>query len=133
MSQHRRTVTIAAPAASTWAYLSDPRNLPDFMPRMRRVEPRPDGTVQVTAVVTPDGTRELEVQGTAWLRVEEDARAMEWGSERHSYHGSLTVTGDDPSELEITLSTEHGDPATIDLGLDQALSAIAARIEARTA
>ncbi len=89
----------------------------------------------VTAVVTPDGTRELEVQGTAWLEVDQEARAMRWGSERHSYRGSLTVEsdveGDAESTVEISLSTEHGDPATIDAGLDRALEAIAARIEAR--
>ncbi|WP_288799296.1 hypothetical protein ACF3NS_02080 [Arsenicicoccus cauae] len=138
MSEHRRTVTVHAPADVTFGYLRDPRHLPDFMPRMRRVEPHDDGTVTVTAVVTPDGTRELEVQGTAWLEVDQEARAMRWGSERHSYRGSLTVGGDvardveraTESTVEISLSTEHGDPATIDAGLDRALEAIAARIEA---
>lgn len=134
MSEHRRTVTVHAPADVTFGYLRDPRHLPDFMPRMRRVEPHDDGTVTVTAVVTPDGTRELEVQGTAWLEVDQEARAMRWGSERHSYRGSLTVEGDveraTESTVGISLSTEHGDPATIDAGLDRALEAIAARIEA---
>lgn len=138
MSEHRRTVTVHAPADVTFGYLRDPRHLPDFMPRMRRVEPHDDGTVTVTAVVTPDGTRELEVQGTAWLEVDQEARAMRWGSERHSYRGSLTVGGDVDGDVEratestvgISLSTEHGDPATIDAGLDRALEAIAARIEA---
>lgn len=138
MSEHRRTVTVHAPADVTFGYLRDPRHLPDFMPRMRRVPPHDDGTVTVTAVVTPDGTRELEVQGTAWLEVDQEARAMRWGSERHSYRGSLTVGGDverdveraTESTVEISLSTEHGDPATIDAGLDRALEAIAARIEA---
>ncbi|WP_289032401.1 hypothetical protein [uncultured Arsenicicoccus sp.] len=138
MSEHRRTVTVHAPADVTFGYLRDPRHLPDFMPRMRRVEPHDDGTVTVTAVVTPDGTRELEVQGTAWLEVDQEARAMRWGSERHSYRGSLTVGGDvardveraTESTVEISLRTEHGDPATIDAGLDRALEAIAARIEA---
>lgn len=139
MSEHSRTITVHAPADVTFGYLSDARHLPDFMPRMRRVEPYDDGTVTVTAVVTPDGTRELEVQGTAWLEVDQEARAMRWGSERHSYRGSLTVEsdvegdieGDAESTVEISLSTEHGDPATIDAGLDRALEAIAARIEAR--
>ncbi|MCG7320733.1 MULTISPECIES: SRPBCC family protein [Arsenicicoccus] len=143
MSEHSRTITVHAPADVTFGYLSDARHLPDFMPRMRRVEPHDDGTVTVTAVVTPDGTRELEVQGTAWLEVDQEARAMRWGSERHSYRGSLTVEGDVESDVEgdiegdaestveISLSTEHGDPATIDAGLDRALEAIAARIEAR--
>lgn len=135
MSEHSRTITVHAPADVTFGYLSDARHLPDFMPRMRRVEPHDDGTVTVTAVVTPDGTRELEVQGTAWLEVDQEARAMRWGSERHSYRGSLTVEsdveGDAESTVEISLSTEHGDPATIDAGLDRALEAIAARIEAR--
>ena len=143
MSEHSRTITVHAPADVTFGYLSDARHLPDFMPRMRRVEPHDDGTVTVTAVVTPDGTRELEVQGTAWLEVDQEARAMRWGSERHSYRGSLTVEGDVESDVEgdiegdaestveISLSTEHGDPATIDAGLDRALEAIAARLEAR--
>lgn len=143
MSEHSRTITVHAPADVTFGYLSDARHLPDFMPRMRRVEPHDDGTVTVTAVVTPDGTRELEVQGTAWLEVDQEARAMRWGSERHSYRGSLTVEGnvegdtegdtegEAESTVEISLSTEHGDPATIDAGLDRALEAIAARIEAR--
>lgn len=139
MSEHSRTITVHAPADVTFGYLSDARHLPDFMPRMRRVEPHDDGTVTVTAVVTPDGTRELEVQGTAWLEVDQEARAMRWGSERHSYRGSLTaesdvegdIEGDAESTVEISLSTEHGDPATIDAGLDRALEAIAARIEAR--
>lgn len=139
MSEHSRTITVHAPADVTFGYLSDARHLPDFMPRMRRVEPHDDGTVTVTAVVTPDGTRELEVQGTAWLEVDQEARAMRWGSERHSYRGSLTVEGDTEGDIEgdaestveISLSTEHGDPATIDAGLDRALEAIAARIEAR--
>ena len=139
MSEHSRTITVHAPADVTFGYLSDARHLPDFMPRMRRVEPHDDGTVTVTAVVTPDGTRELEVQGTAWLEVDQEGRAMRWGSERHSYRGSLTVEsdvegdigGDTESTVEISLSTEHGDPATIDAGLDRALEAIAARIEAR--
>lgn len=139
MSEHSRTITVHAPADVTFGYLSDARHLPDFMPRMRRVEPHDDGTVTVTAVVTPDGTRELEVQGTAWLEVDQEGRAMRWGSERHSYRGSLTVEsdvegdieGDAESTVEISLSTEHGDPATIDAGLDRALEAIAARIEAR--
>lgn len=131
MSEHTRTVTVDAPAATTFGYLSDARHLPDFMPRMKAVEPQGDGTVAITAVVTPDGTQELEVHGTARLEVDEQGRTMRWSSERHSYHGRLAVTGDETSQVEITLSTEHGDPATIDMGLDQALAAIKARIEAK--
>ncbi|MCH8614254.1 SRPBCC family protein [Arsenicicoccus dermatophilus] len=131
MSEHTRTITVDAPADVAFGYLSDARNLPDFMPRMRSVEPQGDGIVAVTAVVTPDGKQELEVHGTAQLEVDEAARTMRWSSERHSYHGSLAVTGERPAELQITLSTEHGDPATIDMGLDQALEAIKTRIEAR--
>ena len=81
-----------------------------------------DGTVTVTAVVTPDGTRELEVQGTAWLEVDQEARAMRWGSERHSYRGSLTVESDVEGDIDNimdadTTAVKFGDGKVTDSAL----------------
>lgn len=130
MPEYERSQAVDVPADRLFAYLSDVRNLPDFLPRMTKAEPL-GGDKVATAAVIDDGGGEREVEGEAWMRVDEAERRIEWGSPGpDDYHGHLEVRGDGSgAELRIAITTDHQDGERIEKELGRAADAVRAKAE----
>jgi uncharacterized membrane protein len=126
MGDYQHSVTVKAPAARLFAYLSDVRNLPRYFTAMTSAEPAGDQAVKVTANL--HGTTR---QGEAWFTVDQRQQHLEWGSEGPSnYHGYLDVTGDAAaSEVAVFLHTERHDSGDINQGLIDTLAAVTRLVE----
>ena len=118
MADFSGTTTVAASEQVLFDFLSDVGNLPRYFARMDSAKPGSGEEVHTTATL-PDGTK---VEGTAWFRVDHDAKHLTWGSEgENDYHGYLDVrdTGNG-CEVEVHIHTsrvEAGD-STVQEGVD---------------
>jgi len=105
MREFTGRIEIERPAAEVFAFLSDSRNMPRYLPTVRKVVPR--------------GPERVEVQGEAaghayqdegWLKVDPGARRMRWGAgDGTDYQGALEVRDlAGRAELEVHLHLEPG-------------------------
>jgi hypothetical protein len=137
MAHYEKSIDVNVPPGRLFAYLSDVRNLPRYLPQMTSAEPADGGdTVHVTARIDPDGSGpegEREVEGEAWLEVTEPDRSLRWGSESaNNYHGELTVdpgADDNASTLTVKIDTEHTGDYPIEEGLAHTLRGIKENVE----
>ena len=131
MGDYEHTATIATDADTLFHYLSDVHNLPDYFTAMREAEPTGEhthGGEEVHVVAEVEGK---ERAGDAWFVVEDDRRALRWGSEGpNSYQGELEVSpAGQGSEVAVRLHTERADGPGIREGLEQTLASIKQHFE----
>lgn len=87
MSEFESTATINSPAERVFGFVSDPRNLPRFLPTVHRAEPEPGERVRLEG----DGSRG-HYESDGYFHVLNDQRRMEWGADGSSqYRGWLSV------------------------------------------
>ena len=129
MADYLASTAVSASADDLFAYLSDVHNLPKYMDRMTSAEPAEGEAVDVTA----DLGNGHQVEGEAWFHVDDEARALSWGSEGpDDYSGRLHVAGDDSaSTVTVTLSTERVEGEQIQAGLDRTVARIKELVEGR--
>ncbi|GGW60038.1 hypothetical protein GCM10010503_41600 [Streptomyces lucensis JCM 4490] len=133
MGDYSESITVNVPSDRLFAYLSDVRHLPRYMPRLTSARPHGGDQVTVTAHIDPPDAPEQDVTSEAWLRVVEDGKGLEWGAPgAHDYRGRLHV--DDTGEagacrLTVELHTEHTEGEQVDHGLQEALSGIKQSVE----
>jgi uncharacterized protein YndB with AHSA1/START domain len=133
MGDYDDTITVRVPPRTLFAYLSDVRNLPRYLPRMTEAVPEGGDRVAVTAHIDPDEGPEQDVHGEAWVHVITAGTTLEWGAPGpHDYHGQLEVgagQGDDESTLTVRLHTEHVEGDQIRRGLVETLEGIRDAVE----
>ncbi len=124
MPTTERTVHVDSDPAAVFDYVSEVANLPRYFDSMTSAEATGPEEVHVTAEV-PDGGHQ---EGTAWFRVDEERRRLEWGSERtSSYSGWLEVGPDgDGSEVRLGITMERDDE---DDGIGRTLDNLRRQIE----
>jgi uncharacterized membrane protein len=128
MGTYEQSIAVAAPPSRLYAYLSDVDNLPEYMPRITQAHAVDDGeAVDVTAKIEPEGEEPQTVHGEAWLRVREEGRSLEWGSQGpNDYHGELEVTGAaGVAWVRVRVFTQRDDPVMIERNLAATLANIA--------
>ena len=127
MTEHRRSTDVQADPAALFAYLSDVANLPRYFERMTSARPGEGDRIDVTAQL--DGGREVE--GEAWLRVDDQRQRIEWGSPGpNDYHGWLEVSGTTgAAHLEVGLNTTRVANGEVDAGIDDTLATIKRLVE----
>jgi len=109
MGEYTGRIEIDRPAAEVFAFLSDIRNMPRYLPTVR----------QVTAEGTNRVAVEGEAEGHAYrdegsLRVLAEARRMEWSADKHSdYHGRLEVRDGPGSGSTVELRLEVDPPPEV--------------------
>ncbi len=127
MAEYTDSISIAMPPARLFDYLCDVSNLPGYMPRLTRAEEVGDGAVEVTACPRlSDGTT-VEVQGTAWTRVDRPGRTFSWGSVggRNNYKGTFDVDAEgDGTRLYVRITSERAEGDAIRAGLHDTLAKI---------
>src|SRR3978361_1419309 len=113
MADFLASTDVAAPADELFDYLSQVQNLPQYFERMTSVTDNEDGTISVSADL---GDRVVE--GEAWFEVDQDERALTWGSEGpNNYSGQLQVSGNgSKATVEVTLHTERAGGAEVQEG-----------------
>lgn len=99
MSDYKNSVTIQAPAQAVFDFVSDPENMPEFLPTLKEAHAGEGDHIEMKGSVAGHDYRT-----TGEMHLDPDEREMHWGSDENSYRGQLKVTGDDSrSELSIRL------------------------------
>ncbi len=118
MADFERTTTVGVGADAAFAFLSDPRRVPEYVTAMRfeeaiAVDGDPDAELDVAEVRPVGEARFLADAGT---------RRVEWGMGDRDYGGSATVSVGTPSTSQVTLRLhvrDDADGAEIERMLDQ--------------
>ena len=133
MGTYEQSIAVAVSPSRLYAYLSDVDNLPEYMPRITQAHAVDDGeAVDVTARIDPEGEEPQTVHGEAWLRVREEGRSLEWGSQGpNDYRGELEVdAGDDGgSTLRVRLHTERTEGDQVDAALREVVDQVKTLVE----
>jgi hypothetical protein len=137
MGDYTGRIEIGRPAAEVFAFLSDIRNMPRYLPTVQHVEPQGHRDA-VTVEGEAEGHR---YRNDGWLKTEPETRRMQWGSATmQDYGGSLQVTeaaAGSAVELRLSLTpkpevaqrlqSEHG---SVDHGMRLALERTLGSIKA---
>lgn len=100
--EHEHTEHVTVPPDTLYAAISDPANLPRFVPQVTAV--RGAGAERLEVDARYEGKDQT---GAARFRSDAGARRIEWGSES-GYHGWMQVDPDgDGSRLTLYLHTTH--------------------------
>jgi hypothetical protein len=141
VAEYERSRLIQASPEDVFAFVSDVRNLPTFIPTVEAAEPEAKDRIRIRGEIHG---HTFEDEG--WFHVDEERRRLEWGADEHDYSGSLTVgAANGGSEVVIHLSlapfvTESGRPITgelseepdpIEEGLEAALDSLRNLMEGR--
>lgn len=127
MAEYTESIEVNAGPDELFAYLSDVRNIPLYMPRLSSAVPASDGTVDVTAQPITASGEQVEVHGSAWVKPGEDGRTFSWGSSggRHGYHGQFAIAeAPSGSTLTVTVATERSGGQPVVRGLRDTLERI---------
>lgn len=131
MGDFQANATVDASEDALFDYLSEVSNLPHYFARLTSATLGEGEEVHTTARM-PDGK---QVEGSAWFRVDADARRIEWGSEgANDYHGSLEVheTGGS-ADVRVSVHTTRvadGD-REVQKGLEETVATIKRIVEQR--
>jgi hypothetical protein len=131
VTDYTATITVPHDITDTFTFIKDPTHLPDYFPRVREAELVEPELVRTTAVVDADQDGSDErVVSDAWFHVDEAAHRISWGAPGESdYHGSLALEeAGGETELTLSITTVHEIPE-VQQGLDDALKAIADRLQ----
>lgn len=132
MTEYTDDIRIAVPPNMLFTYLSDVENVPRYMPRVTQAHEIGDGAVEVHATPRLADGSTVEVQGSAWTRIDTPGRTMSWGSigGRHNYKGLFDVDADgDGSRLFVRIRSERADGEAVRAGLKDTLAKIKAITE----
>jgi uncharacterized membrane protein len=120
VAEYERSRYIEAAVDDVFAFVSDPNNLPTFVPTLDSIEPRPDGRILARGTIHG---QTYEDEG--WLNVEEARRRLEWRVDVNNYAGWLSVSGDGAERTQVVIHlsvppyvTPSGRPITGELAAD---------------
>jgi uncharacterized membrane protein len=135
-TEFEQSVTVAAPADRIFAYLSDVRNVPEYLPTVRSAQPQ-----QGDRIRTQGQSGEHSYDADGHFRADQEARRLEWGSDgENDYGGWMTVEGNG-SQSQVTVhihfapapemaqrmaeqSSGHSFEAVMGEGIDKTLESI---------
>lgn len=123
MPTYRHSARAEIPAVDLFAFLSEPRNLPQYFPQLTVAEPATGDEVRLEA-----GLQGRRVAGKAWLHTDAQFRTLSWGTENEdNHHGELHIgaRGADSCEITAILHTERTDGEEMRRGLAETVAEIA--------
>lgn len=131
--EYSQTTTINVPSREVFDYLANVQNLPTYFPRVTSAQQTDHDKVQVTAQVpASDGAPEQQVEGEAWMKVEQDGKTLTWGAHGpNNYTGQLDVDsdGENRSTVTIRITSNNADTHRIQHGLHEALQGVKQSVE----
>jgi uncharacterized membrane protein len=105
MPDYRDQMRMNAPADEVFSYLSNPVNMPDYLPTVEHAERQSSNRIRVEG--DADGHK---YNSDGPFVVDQAARKMSWGSDgERDYRGELEVRGDSTS-CEVIVKLHFADP-----------------------
>lgn len=96
-------MTIAATADGIFDFISDIRNVPQYLPTVKNAQPQQGERIRTQGQV---GDRSYDSDGH--FRVDKQSRRLEWGSDgENDYNGWIEVQGDGGSQSQIKVHIHY--------------------------
>ena len=112
LGEYEATLRIDASSDEVFAFVSDVRNLPKYLPTTKDAQSQ--GTDRVRVQGEADGHR---YDSDGYLRPDAEAKRLEWGADEGYYSGWMQMTGDgDRSEVTVHISLRRKPPGASDDG-----------------
>ncbi len=108
MGEFTGHIAIDRPAAEVFAFLADIRNMPRYLPTVRRATDGGDGKVVLEGEADGHAYRD-----TGWLKAEPETRRLRWGSDSNQdYRGELLVAPE-AGRSQVTLRLSVTPPPAV--------------------
>ena len=135
-TEFEQSITVAAPADGIFDFVSDVKNVPQYLPTVKNAQPQQGERIRTQGQV---GERSYDSDGH--FRVDKQTRRIEWGSDgENDYNGWLQVQGGG-SQSQVTVhihfapkpeivqhmverSPEHSFESAINEGISKTLESI---------
>lgn len=105
MSEYQHSINIQAGPEHIFRYVSNPQNLPQFLPTVKEAQPQPGARIRVRGIAAGH-----QYENDGFFHVDEAKRRMEWGSDgENQYRGWLEVNeaaDNASSQVTVHLSFE---------------------------
>ena len=127
MPDFERTAHLEVSPDRAFAFVSDPRNLPDFVAMMAEARPTA-GDHRLHVIAEVNGRRE---EGEAHFRADPATRSLAWGGSHPGYHGSLRIDGapEATSSIHLRLHTrDDTEREDVERALDTTMENLADRL-----
>ncbi len=130
--EYEENITVRAPAARIFDFVSDVSNMPKYLPTTKHAETQ--GTDRVHVAGSAHG-HDYDADG--FLRADRGKQRMEWGSDEHDYSGWMTVRENDGAAavtVHISMHKKPGgahapSPADVREGIRKGLESIKQQCE----
>lgn len=121
MSEYKKRITVDAPSDEVFRFVSDPEQMPRYLPTLRAVRPSKSGGIVITG-----STPNQAYEGEGWFEADPRTRVMRWGSRSGgSYEGRLQVNDTETCSvvtLWLKIESEPGEDLTRRLAIEQDLA-----------
>lgn len=102
-TEFEQSTTVAAPADSIFDFISDVRNVPQYLPTVKSAQPQQGERIRTQGQA---GDRSYDSDGH--FRVDKQARRLEWGSDgENDYRGWLEVHGKGDSQSQVKVHIHY--------------------------
>ena len=100
MSEYQQSINIQAGPDHIFRYVSNPQNLPQFLPTVKEAHPQPGARIRIRGIAAGQ-----LYDNDGFFHVDEDRRRMEWGSDgENQYRGWLEVKeAADSASAQVTV------------------------------
>lgn len=102
-TEFEQSITVAAPADGIFDFISDVKNVPQYLPTVNSAQPQEGERIRTQGQA---GDRSYDSDGH--FRVDKQARRIEWGSDgENDYRGWLEVQGDSGSQSQVKVHIHY--------------------------
>ena len=112
LGEYEAKLQVNASSDEVFAFVSDVRNLPKYLPTTKDAQSQ--GTDRVRVQGEAQG---FQYDSDGYLRPDADAKRLEWGADEGYYSGWMQMTGDgDRSDVTVHISLRGKPPGAPDEG-----------------
>ena len=102
-TEFEQSITVAAGADSIFDFISDVKNVPQYLPTVKNAQPQQGERIRTQGQA---GDRSYDSDGH--FRVDKQSRRLEWGSDgENDYSGWLEVQGSGGSQSEVKVHIHY--------------------------
>ncbi len=102
-TEFEQSIAVAAPAEGIFNFISDVKNVPQYLPTVKNAEPQAGERIRTQGQA---GERTYDSDGH--FRVNKQAHRIEWGSDgENDYGGWLEVQGDGESRSQVKVHIHY--------------------------
>jgi VCBS repeat-containing protein len=102
-TEFEQSITVAAPADGIFDFISDVKNVPQYLPTVKNAQPQQGERIRTQGQV---GDRTYDSDGH--FQVDKQARRIKWGSDgENDYSGWLEVQSDGGSQSQVKVHIHY--------------------------